>query len=476
MTSAHTIGDDYDIAVIGAGPAGLAAATVAAGAGVRTLVVDEQPAPGGQIYRAITRTPLRRRDILGADFWEGESLVRAFQASGAHYAPGTTVWSLSRSREIGVSRAGSSSIVRAKRVIVATGALERPFPIPGWTLPGVMTAGAAQILLKSSGLIPGGRVVLAGCGPLLWLIAWQYLNAGFRLDLILDTKPVENNRAALRHVPGFLASSYLWKGINLLRAVSKQVRVVAGVTELAAEGDGRVARVSWRAGGTTQTQPADLLLLHHGVAPDTNLAMAAGVEHRWDDLQLSWRPVLDSEFRSTVDGVLIAGDGAGIVGARAAQETGRIAAIAALADIRPEARRALDGELRSARARHARHLRGRTFLDALYRPARQFRIPADDVTVCRCEEVSARAIREAAAHGCPGPNQLKIFLRAGMGPCQGRMCGLTVTETLADAHGRHANSIGHYRQRPPVKPITVGELAGLPKDDEAIAAVLGRTR
>jgi NADPH-dependent 2,4-dienoyl-CoA reductase/sulfur reductase-like enzyme len=258
--------------------------------------------------------------------------------------------------------------------------------------------------------------------------------------------------------------------------VSKQVRVVAGVTELAAEGNGRVARVSWRTDGMTQTQPADLLLLHQGVVPDTNLAMAAGVEHRWDDLQLCWRPVLDRDFRSVVEGVLIAGDGAGIAGAQAAQETGRIAAIAALADIRPDTRHTLDRELRNARSRHARHLRGRTFLDTLYKPAKQFRIPANDVTVCRCEEVTARAIREAAAHGCPGPNQLKIFLRAGMGPCQGRMCGLTVTETLADAHGRHADSIGHYRQRPPVKPITVCELASLPKDEEALAAVLGRTR
>jgi thioredoxin reductase len=476
MRAVRTLGDDYDIVIIGAGPAGLAAATVTANAGANTLVLDEQPAPGGQIYRAISRTPLQRRDILGADFWEGESLVHAFQESRADYAANASVWSLSRTREIGVSIAGTSTIVHAKHVIAATGALERPFPIAGWTLPGVMTAGAAQILLKSSGLVPAGRMVLAGCGPLLWLIAWQYLNAGFKLDLILDTTPRENNRAALRYAPGFLNSNYLWKGLQLLRAVRKHVRVVSSVTQLTAEGADRVERVSWRAGGVTQAQAADLLLLHQGVVPETSLAMAADVEHRWDDLQLCWRPVLDGDFRSAVAGISVAGDGARIVGARAAQESGRIAAIAALADIKTGLGQALDKELAIARTRHARYLRGRNFLDALYKPAKQFRIPADDVTVCRCEDVSAGAIRDAAAHGCPGPNQLKIFLRAGMGPCQGRMCGLTVTETLADAHGRSAAEIGHYRRRPPVKPITVGELASLPKDEDSVAAVLGRTR
>ena len=127
---------------------------------------------------SVTETPVQRRAVLGRDYWHGAELAREFLASGAIYVPGTTVWSLSREREIGISRAGGSQLLEARRVIIATGALERPFPIPGWTLPGVMTAGAAQILLKSGGLAPEGRTVLAGCGPLLWLIAAQYLRAG----------------------------------------------------------------------------------------------------------------------------------------------------------------------------------------------------------------------------------------------------------------------------------------------------------
>ena len=126
--------------------------------------------------------------------------------------PGATVWSVTRDREIGISIGGEARILRAERIILATGALERPFPIPGWTLPGVMTAGAAQILLKSSGLLPEGRVVLAGGGPLLWLLAWQYLNAGKVPDLILDTTPARNRRGAAPHALEFLFVPVLRQG------------------------------------------------------------------------------------------------------------------------------------------------------------------------------------------------------------------------------------------------------------------------
>ncbi len=476
MSAAMTLGaqvvhDGYDVAVIGAGPAGLVAATRCARAGLATVLFDEQAAAGGQIYRGVTESPLTDRSILGADYWAGESLARDFAASGAQHLSGATVWSLTPEREIGVSVGGGSMLTQARRVVVATGALERPFPISGWTLPGVMTAGAAQTMLKSSAVVPDGRTVLAGSGPLLWLLAWQFLNAGGKIDAILDTTPAVNRTAARPHLGGFLRSPYLSKGLKLLWAVRRRVRVIGNVTEIRAEGEGRLARVVYRVGGSPDTVRLDVnnLLLHQGVVPNVNLAMSVGIAHHWDEVQACWTPTLDADGASSVDGIFVAGDGAGIAGAEAAAARGAVAASRIVRELMPEA---LLADAGSDVATLARYSRGRSFLDHFYRPAKAFRVPTGDTIVCRCEEVTARQIVDAVAIGCPGPNQLKSFLRCGMGPCQGRLCGLTVTEVIADARGVAPEEVGYYRIRPPVKPITVAELAALPKTDAAVKAVV----
>ena len=326
MSAIHA---EYDVAVVGAGPAGLAAASVCARAGLGTVLFDENPSPGGQVYRGISGMPLQDRAILGPDYWQGEKIVAEFMASGAQYVPGARVWSLTPQLEIGVSVGGASALTSTASVILATGAIERPFPIPGWTLPGVMTAGAAQALLKTSGMVPRGRTVLAGTGPLLWLLAWQYLTAGHGIDAILDTTPHRNRSRALPHLLSFLVSPYLRRGLALLLAVRGRVPIVPGVTELRADGGGRVESVSFRtADGGGRTLACDTLLLHQGVVPDVNLAMSVGVEHRWDDTQACFTPVLDRNGGTSVAGVLIAGDAAGIAGAQAAAWRGVLCAIA----------------------------------------------------------------------------------------------------------------------------------------------------
>jgi NADPH-dependent 2,4-dienoyl-CoA reductase/sulfur reductase-like enzyme len=473
---------NVDLAIIGAGPAGLAASATAARHGLRVLMLDENPGVGGQIYRAITANPVKDRAVLGADYWRGEALVKEAAASSAHHAAGAAVWSVSPLEaggyEIGISMAGRSCMITAREVLLATGALERPLPIPGWTLPGVMSCGGAQTALKASGLVPDGRIVIAGCGPLLWLIAWQYLNAGVSIAAILDTTPRDNWSNALPHLPTFLASPYLAKGLKLMLAVRAKVGVVSGVQALRAEGakdaegTDKVETVVYTRAGREARIAVDTLLLHQGVVPSINLSNAIGCRHSWDDVQLTWRPETDSWGVTSMPGLMVAGDGAWIGGAEAAAERGRIAALGTAYRLGKIDAAMRNRDAAASRATLRYFERGRRFLDALYRPAKTFRIPQGDTIVCRCEEVTAERIRATVPLGATGPNQMKSFLRCGMGPCQGRLCGLTVAELIADERGVSPQQVGYYRLRPPVKPIALGELAAMPKTEASEQAVL----
>jgi NADPH-dependent 2,4-dienoyl-CoA reductase/sulfur reductase-like enzyme len=468
-----------DVAVVGAGPAGLAAATLCAGYGLATTLLDEQPAPGGQIYRGVVDASPARLALLGDDYSHGASLVQAYRDSGATHRSNATVWGAFPRRatgiELGVSlRSGAAMTTElqpARAVIFATGAQERPFPIPGWTLPGVMTVGGAQILLKTAGLVPNGRVVLAGCGPLLWLVASQLLAAGVAIDAVLDTTPRGRLRSVLAHAPAFVASSYFAKGLALARRVRRQTRVVEYVTSLAAEGDGRIETIRFVADGVAQQMPVDALLLHQGVVPGINLSGAAGCALRWDASQACFASVVDAWGGTTVPLLFVAGDGASVEGARAAESRGRLTALAVVNALGRIDGRTRDSDAHVHRRALAHALRGRLFLDALYRPADPFRIPEGETIVCRCEEVTARQVVDAARR-CAGPNQAKALLRCGMGPCQGRFCGLTVTELIARARGMSAADVGYFRLRFPAKPLPLGELAQLPSSPEALAAVV----
>jgi len=472
----HDFDFDFDVAVVGAGPAGLVAARMCAEKGLATIVYDEQAAPGGQVYRAVSTSPIRRMGILGDDYWQGASLARAFARSGAQYVPRATTWAAALrddgTWQLGVSVAGVSRAPVARGVILATGAQERPFPIRGWTLPGVMAAGAAQLLLKTSAQVPSGPTVLAGCGPLLWLLAWQYLNAGVKIDALLETTPHGRLAQAMPHAAGFMLSDYLAKGLQLVRHVRRHVKVVEYVTALAAEGDGRLQRVRYEVAGAGETLPADLLLLHQGVVPGINLAHAIGCALQWNERQACFEPVVDAWGGSTLPNLYIAGDGAGIAGTAAAAARGALAGLAVANALGKIDGRARDKAGIPHRAELARALRGRAFFDTLYRPADAFRIPTGDILVCRCEEVTAHDIVDQVRRGCPGPNQLKAFLRCGMGLCQGRHCGLTVTELIAQERGVSPADVGYFRLRFPAKPVTLRELAAMPSSPAALAAVV----
>ncbi|MBL6958925.1 MAG: FAD-dependent oxidoreductase [Rhodospirillales bacterium] len=453
------------LAIIGAGPAGMAAAIEAAGLGLSVVVLDEQAAPGGQIYRSLEKQPPAGRPDLGEDYDQGRPLLEAFRESAADYRPQSQVWEVTQQRDIHFQADGAVQHLRAEHIIIAGGAQERPVPIPGWTLPGVMTAGAAQILLKTASL--GARhAVFAGSGPLLYLVVWQYVQAGLPVAAVLETTPLANYRRAAPSLPGGLSvPSYLIKGLRLIADLKRAgVSWISGVEDLRADGEKALEAVSYRKGSRWRQIETGHLFLHQGVVPDTNLTVSLGCRHTWNAVQACWHVERDIWGGTSLDGISVAGDGGGIGGAMAARLQGRLAALSAAQRLG-----VLSAEERDRRSRKSlriltREGRTRKFLDILYHPRDRFRRPPDDQTVvCRCEEITAGEVRAAAALGCQGPNQLKAFTRAGMGPCQGRQCGLTVSEILAQAHGTGVADIGHLRTRPPLKPVTLGALAACKK-------------
>ncbi|EEX12080.1 opine oxidase subunit A [Citreicella sp. SE45] len=448
-----------DLCIIGAGPAGMAAAIEARAAGLSVTVLDEALRPGGQIYRDVTRASEARLAILGPDYAAGQALAARFAASGAEHLCGASVWHIEQEEGgflLSYSQNGASSQVEAAKLIVATGALERPMPLPGWTLPGVTTTGALQILLKTSGVVPED-VVLVGCGPLQLLLAAQLVAAGRPPRAIVETVPTANYLAAGKHLPRALRGfGYLAKGAGLLLKLRRAgVPIYRDAQAIALEGDATLEAVRFTSGGRGHRIETTTAGLHHGVVPNQQVTRLMRCEHRWNANQHAFAPVCDSYGETSVPGLFVAGDGAGIRGAVSAALAGRLAAARIVG--RPDSATA---PLVQALARDAAV---RPLLEALYRPCAQALSPSDDTLVCRCEEITAGQIRAAATAGAPGPNQVKAFLRTGMGPCQGRTCGLAVTGLIAQSSGRSPDDTGYFRIRPPLKPLTLSEMAA--RDD-----------
>ena len=459
------MGEAYQLAIIGAGPAGMAAAIEAAALGLSVVVLDQQADPGGQIYRSLEKQVVSKEADFGGDYFQGRSLIDAFRKSAADYLPETQVWEVTKNRDIHFQKDGAVQHLRAEQIIIASGAQERPFPIPGWTLPGVMTAGAAQILLKSASL--GARqAVFAGSGPLLYLVVWQYVQAGLPVAAVLETTLLSNYLRAAPCLPaGLSVPAYLIKGLKLMTDLRRaRVPWISGVDDVRADGKKMIESVSYSKGGRWRQIETDHLFLHQGIVPDTNLSVSIGCRHTWNDVQACWHVERDPWGGTSLDGILVAGDGGGIGGAMAARLQGLLAAISAAQKLGVLSVNDRDSRSQKPLRTLARERRARKFLDILYKAQDRFRrLPEDETVVCRCEGIKAGEVRAAAALGCQGPNQLKAFTRAGMGPCQGRQCGLTVSEIMAQTRGTGVDDIGYLRTRPPLKPITLGALAAFEK-------------
>ena len=329
------IDSHYDVVVIGAGPAGMTAAIMLSEYDLKVAVFDEQAEPGGQIYRNVQSAGNVLSTVLGNDPYSrttashGQKLVDRFVACNASYFPQSLVWNLESLSCIAVRLNNTVHQTSARYVVIATGAQERPVVFAGWELPGVMGVGAAQIMLKSAGALPQTSPVLYGSGPLLYLYAAQIITSGLLPAAILDTASTRGLIRSLKYLPGALrAKKYLKDGVGLLKTVSRSgVPNYKNVTALNAFGDSMLKRIEFTSDSKITHIETELLLSHHGVIPEIQLLRAAGAESDWSESAQCWQPSLDKWGASSVEGLYVCGDGAGISGAYSAEYNAELASI-----------------------------------------------------------------------------------------------------------------------------------------------------
>ncbi|MBI1777841.1 MAG: FAD-dependent oxidoreductase [Proteobacteria bacterium] len=456
---------DYDVIVIGGGPAGANAAIEASRAGLRVALLDEAPKAGGQVYRALPDAfEVTDPDALGPDFAAGEALRQALQTSPVHAFFGRAVWLAAPGFILRTMSEAGIEVFAAPTLIVATGATERIFPIPGWTLPGVVGLAAATVLLKSQRILPGRRTVVAGVGPLLAAVAAGIVKGGGRVAALVELSSMGDWLTNLPALAG--RPDLLWRGVGWLKQIrAAGVPIFRGSMVRAVRGEDRVASVEvvavdgdWRPrAAPAHAIEADSLAIGHGLVPATEVTRLLGAKHEFRAERGGWIPVVDDDLETTVPGLFVAGDGAGIAGAAAAELRGRLAGHAVA--LRAGHKGAANGGWRLKAALRRSERFGFAISDLMRpRPGLLDGITPETV-VCRCEDVTRREIDAALDDGAREVNQLKSWTRCGMGPCQGRICGEAAASLVAQRLGSRAEA-GQLTARPPLRPVAYEALVG----------------
>ncbi len=461
---------ELELLIVGGGPAGLSAALEASKAGIEVVLIDEYSTLGGQFYKQVPDSfLLKNPNAEGEQYVEGVKLIECVKKSQVEFLPNTLVWSIFPDRTLALYRDGRTEEVRANKLILAPGAQEVPVPFPGWTLPGVMMGGAAQSLLVRQRILPGRRVVLAGVGPLQLKVASQLAECGADVLEILeasDHPPVsmENALRSIGHWGKMREGMRYWTAIKKagipfrhshvpVRALGKDQLEAVVIAKVDAE---------WHViAGTERTLEADTLCLSYGFLPSLQLTRNIGCKLEFNWTTGGWGTWHDADQQTTVEGVYVAGEVGGIGGADVALEEGLIAGLAAVralgrAEPNSTAKREKVARKRLVHARKFAELAGAMMQ---LKPA-ILDLITDDTIICRCENVSVAQILNAiGAENDFTVRGVKVHTRAGMGPCQGRMCGSVISRLIARKRGVPLETVQMDTPRVPIKPIPLGALA-----------------
>ncbi len=462
---------ETEVVVVGAGPAGLSAALQASLAGATVTVVDEYARPGGQYFKQPPAAfKLLDRSAMGRNYQVGVDLMTQVEHGKIEVLSDTLVWGAFEPGILEIYRDGECQRIRAERMVLATGAYDRPIAFPGWTLPGVITAGAAQTLLKNQWVVPGSRVLMAGSGPFQLPVAAQLIKAGATVVTLLEAGKVGN---WLTRVPA------VWRHLDkvneakdyLAALLKARVDTRFGWTVVEARGDGQVEQAviahlddNWKpVPGTEQILDVDTICLGFGFIPSLQLPRLLGCKSRWDADLSAWVTEHDADQRTSVAGVFVAGETTGIGGHDVAMGEGAVAGVMAAVDLGKLSASAAEKMLLKTRSELKNQREFADFLNRTFtiRPG-IYEMIRDDTILCRCEEVTAGEVAASAQEWNGSLRTIKQLTRAGMGNCQGRICASLVAQIAARASGKSVEEIGLDTPRPPIKPIPLEALAGIP--------------
>jgi thioredoxin reductase/bacterioferritin-associated ferredoxin len=455
------------LAVVGGGPAGLSAAVEAARAGVSSVVIDENQSLGGQIFRQMPSDFTSRNEKkLGKYHQKAVSLLKevAEFAGKIEVYTGCLVWGLFEEKRLALMRNNQLEVLKADQIVLASGAYDRPVPFPGWTLPGVFTAGGVQAMMKGQRVLPGTRFLVAGSGPLQLTLADQLLRNGAKVVAVVEATSITQ---LWRYLPSLLnGPALMLEGLRFLTTLKlHRVPYLQSHILVRAIGSEEVEGVvvasadkEWRpVPGTEQVFEVDSICLGYGLIPNNDLARLCQCAHHYDSKLGGWVTSCDENMETTIPGIFVVGDGRQIAGFAAAMDQGRLAGIFAAHNLGY-----LDGETAGNLARPVRNSLKRrlAFQEALgefyaIRPG-LYSLPRDDTLICRCEEVNLIDICRAIQAGSTHPDDIKRRTRAGMGFCQGRMCSSSIQGILEHQLGVRPEAVGQIRARTPVKPIPLG--------------------
>lgn len=459
---------NIDLLIIGSGFSGIVAAAEFKDSRLRVAVVDENLHIGGQLLRKVPEK-LGQINRYSPDYVKriGFSFIDAAKKNRIEIYNNTRILGIYPGRQVLVERDGGRiEELNCGAIIMATGARERYLPFKGWTLPGVSSAGMAQVLMKSSAILPAQRVVVAGSGLFLYSVAYELVRNGAEVPAVYEQSallPKLRLAPALTHqmskaVEGarymsrlFLAGSAIRYGYRVIEARgngSVESVVVARVDQ-----DGRTI------GGKEKIVPTEALAVGYGFVPNVELLQMAGCELEYDADKGGWVVKVDERLETGVPSIYAAGEVTGIGGALKSVNEGRLAALSVREQIGEVSTSQAEPLRRKLLREHAHHMEFVRLFNGLYRiPAAAYEQIPDDTVVCRCEDVTVGAVKEAVRMGLNTPSALKVAVRTGMGNCQGRTCGPVLFDLLSGLGGLSAAQLQPLSVRPPIKPVRIASL------------------